>query len=88
MRLVMIFEIGDRYTWSSIEVRPINALSPEDAIIEFENAIEVHKANDKPWLEAFKVFNQNFWVETFYEDGVYTSPEFLTLDEWFERENR
>jgi len=82
MQIVMEFTEGDGCTYSCTHTAPIVYESCEAAIVDFEAAVHAAKAADE---SQFMAFGQTFWVYTFFEEGVFYSPEFMTVDEWFAR---
>ena len=97
MKLVMTYDVGDGYTWSSEIVQPFEYESLEkaycDFIVIFEDYQEKYKEarnsesyrylNPDVKFAGFEINLSNFHQ---YEDGkdFWVEPQLQTLDEWFE----
>jgi len=80
MRLVMKFSVSDGCTYGYEAVLPIEYESPEAAIVEFEElAVKAREAGEPTFI--FAGHEEETWCH--FEEGVYYSPSFLTIDEWF-----
>lgn len=83
MRIVMIYQVSDGYTYSYDVVLPIIYDSPEQAAVDFEDLARkfAYKGG------KFKFDNEEFHCSDFISSrGGYESPKFLTIDEWFTQE--
>jgi hypothetical protein len=92
MKLVMKYAYGDFYTFSCDITLPIEAGSPEEATIEFEDlATEAYKKvmKESGWIHGKFIFcgrefsYDDFWFGDSLKDRVYCPPLFFTIDEWF-----
>ncbi len=84
MRLVIKYEAGDVYTWWCNVVVPIEYESAEQLYVDFETLARY--AHEKDWRDGknFNLGKHTFESGYFFlEDGTYTPPEILTIDEWF-----
>lgn len=91
MRLVMLYTVGDGCTWHADVVQPITIESAEFAIVDFEKkCFEAQAAKHLRALNGgnFTWCEHEFDADQFFFEGKYYSPEFLTIDEWFERNNQ
>lgn len=82
IRIVMEFTEGDGCTYSCTHTLPIMYESCEAALVDFDAAILHAKKND---ISQVRMFGEMFWVYTFFDEGQYFSPDFMTVDEWFAR---
>jgi hypothetical protein len=86
MRLILSFNVSDDCTFSYTETVPIEAESPEAAIVEFEEQCTAAKARcEKSWFDGeFTAFGRTFDTTNFYSGGLIQLPSIQTFDEWFE----
>lgn len=85
-RMVMLYVVGDGYSYSSDVVLPVLIDNPSSVHEHF--AAAVHIANgDGTYKERqpFLFGNHTLSPEDFIVRGTYYPPEFLTVDEWFAR---
>jgi hypothetical protein len=84
MRLVIVYSVGDGYTWSGEVVLPVEYESAEALYVDFEEA--VRSAHKGSWYEReFHIAGHKFVADNFLEQGNYYPPEILTVDEWFQQ---
>lgn len=86
MRLILSFNVSDQCTYSYTETVPIEAESPEAAIVEFEAQCNAAQTKlEKRWFSGeFTACGRTFDTTNFYIDGQYWPPSIQTFDEWFE----
>lgn len=91
MKIVMLWTTGDGCTWSSDNVRPIEYESPEAALVDFE--ARLHVANAANAANKRGGYCEGGYCEFEFCGRTYSPydfrdslPDFLTVDEWFERE--
>ena len=82
MQIVMEFMAGDGYTYWATSTIPIMYESCEAAMLDFEAKWKEAKANNE---HHFHMFGLQFDMGDHQENGVFCSPEFLTVNEWFAR---
>jgi hypothetical protein len=81
MKLVLIYNVSDGYTFSCVATLPIEYESPEQAIVDFEKAARESRESKKQNFQfAGFTFDQ---TEFFYHRNEFDNPEFLTIDQWF-----
>jgi hypothetical protein len=90
MRLVMIYIVSDGFTFNCTETVPIEYESAEAALVKFEELLIETKsgscAGTYPARGKFVFADKDFNCDDFYYMiDKYTLPEFLTVDEWFNR---
>lgn len=82
MRLVIITNYTDDCTYSYNETIPIEYISPEDFIVDFEKQV---RATMKKWPNTFFYLAHHCWDATDYMKGEnFISPIILTVDEWYD----
>jgi hypothetical protein len=90
IRLVVTYVASDGFTYSSDVAEPITYKSAEDAIVDFEAAArESYLGQGQDFTFGGKQFYAgNFFACNHDEDwrlAKYYGPDFLTVDEWFDR---
>lgn len=90
MKIVMCYTVGDGYTFSCEVVNPLEYESPEQALVDFEKLCKAHFP--KPWRERTFMFagreyeSSNFFFSSDEcPEPTLFLPDFLTVDEWFEK---
>lgn len=73
----------DGYTYSCDVIHPIEYHSPEQAAVDFEEAV---RAAAKTKQGGFKFDGEEFHCSDFLTSHGYEAPQFLTIDEWFTHE--
>jgi len=85
MRLVMFYTAGDGCSYSCEQSIPINYESAEAALIDFETACM--SAGNSRNVPFFDFAGRQFCTREFFDsEAKMYVPDFLTVDEWFERE--
>lgn len=83
MRIVMIYNVTDGYTFTCTETVPIEYESTESAIVDFE-AILLKTKMENLRNDVFTFAGECFHVSDFYYmQDKYNLPEFMTVDDWF-----
>jgi hypothetical protein len=88
MQLVMTYTEGDGCTYSCDVALPVIYKSAEAAIVDFEIACKAaHEWYMASWRNGtqFKFASKDFQITSFFFEGKFVSPDFMTVDEWFER---
>jgi hypothetical protein len=80
----MVYDVTDGYTFSCTETIPVEYSSVEQALIDFE--VNVRAAHRGKFEFAGMNFNSNdFYYYVGNEEHSLELPEFLTVDEWFNK---
>lgn len=87
MQIVMLFTVGDGYTFSCDHAYPIHHESPEAARVEFDELCAFAHSKKPNWQKMkFTFCGMEFESRTFYDDDTYCPPDFLTVQEWFDQQ--
>ena len=87
MHVVMLYTEGDGCTYSCDHTYPIIHESPEVARVEFDELCATAYAKKPNWREMkFMFCGIEFEPSTFYIDGNYYPPDFLTVQEWYDQQ--
>lgn len=90
MRLVLIYTYNEQWISSEI-VLPFEHESLESAYFELDEEIRKHEELTKSYPDDFVFCEHTLRRSAFYHYShflgkiVYTPPEVLTLDQWYER---
>ena len=80
----MIYSYGDGFTYWGECVLPIQAESPEAALVEFSEKFQKSREKAKKCEpDEFEFCGKTFHSHEFYDGEEHSTPEFLTLDEWY-----
>ena len=79
MRIVMCYQFTDCCTYWCPTAIPILYDSCEQALVDFEAALNNTTGE-------FSIFGTSYYKYDFIQDGEIILPDFLTVDEWYERE--
>ena len=92
MQIIMRYAVGDECTWCAEVVKPVEFESPEAALVEFERAATAAFGGRQPFVFAGFEFepsehfyNRNGSDYTVEPDFVFDSPDFLTVNEFFDQ---
>jgi hypothetical protein len=84
IRLVITYSAGDGCTYSCDVALPIEYESAEAAIVDFETAARAAQAARVAYFTfAGLQFDASDFFWRNHDEPRYYSPEFLTVDEWF-----
>jgi len=88
MRLVIVYQMGDGYTYSCRNTVPVEYESAEAFAVEFEKAAkDSYKTGANYGNFMFAGHKWSSQNHAYYDNGkdVYDEPTVLTVDEWFDR---
>jgi hypothetical protein len=91
MQVVMVYDVTDGYTFSCTETIPVEYSSVEQALSDFESSLKAaHQKTPTMLHSQFEFAGMTFHSDDFYwrisnGDSSYDLPEFLTVDEWFNK---
>jgi hypothetical protein len=87
MQVVMLYSDGDGCTYSCDCTHPIHHESPEAARVEFDELCAAALSKKSRWqVMRFMFCGMEFDPMSFYIEGQYYPPDFLTVQEWFDQQ--
>jgi hypothetical protein len=78
VRLVIDYGVTDGCTYFCRNTVPVLYTSAEDFVVDFEAWCKEHRHATEAQFAG-----TTFAPYNFFEDGVYSAPEVMTVDEWF-----